>query len=119
MTNVWCLIDLAAEVMCVPLFALARAARVLVRLSQVIVQAIESLLPLPPVRLHPLGGCAHRAGLEPAWPPLRVAALGYEAGALQHLQVLRHRGEAHVEGRGELGDGRLAGDEPAENGAAG
>src|SRR5206468_4922958 len=51
------------------------------------IQALEALVPEAPVLPHPLGRLTQAPDLEAARPPLRVAALGDQAGALQHFQV--------------------------------
>jgi DNA-3-methyladenine glycosylase II len=59
---------------------------------------------MPPVLADPVGDRAQRLWLQPAGPPLRLAALLDETGPLKHLEVLRDSGQAHVEGRSELCD---------------
>src|ERR1051326_3429725 len=83
----------------------------LFQLAEVVVEAVERLLPKLFVMLDPVGGLFERRRREVAAAPLRVAAAGDEAGALEHLQMLRDRWEAHVERRGDLRDRRLAGRE--------
>jgi hypothetical protein len=58
-------------------------------------------LPEPAVALQPFGGLRERLGLEPAGPPLRVAAARNQAGALQDLHVLGDRRVTHRERRGQ------------------
>src|ERR1043165_2274110 len=87
--------------------------------AEVVVEAIEALLPKLFVAIDPVGGVFQRRRLEVAAAPLRVARAGDEAGALEDLEVLRHGGEAHVERGGELGDGRLAGREAGQDRAPG
>ena len=48
------------------------------------------------------------AGLEPAWSVLGIAAPADQAGALEHLEVLRDRLQCHLERLGELVDRCLA-----------
>src|SRR5439155_7515277 len=67
-------------------------------LAQIVVQPVEPLVPEPAVVLDPLGGVLQRRRLQPARPPLRFAAARDQAGALQHLQMLRDGGKAHREG---------------------
>jgi hypothetical protein len=57
--------------------------------------------------------------VEPAGAPLRLAALLDEAGALQHLEMLRDRRQAHVEGGRQLGDRRLSPGQASEDRAPG
>src|ERR1043165_6550482 len=87
--------------------------------AEVVVEAIEALLPKLFVAIDPVGRVLQRRRLEGAAAPLRVVRAGAEAGALEDLEVLRHGGEAHVEWRGELGDGRLAGREAGQDRAPG
>src|SRR5205085_11067774 len=78
------------------------------QLLQVFVESIETFLPELAVVIHPAGHFFQRPGVELAGTPLRVAAARDEPGPLQHLEMLRHRGEAHVERLGQLGHRRLA-----------
>src|SRR5579862_5236661 len=72
------------------------------------VEALEALVPEPPVLPHPLRRLLEARGLEAARPPLGAPALRDEAGALQHLQVFADSGQAEVERLGQLRDRRLA-----------
>src|SRR5262252_10201689 len=74
------------------------------QILQYVVQALEALVPEAPVFPHPAGRLAQPTALEAARPPLRVAALRDQAGALQHFQVFGDRGEAEVERFGQLRD---------------
>src|SRR6266566_1948604 len=67
--------------------------------GQIVVQSVEALFPELPVIFDPIGGGPERRRVEPAGSPLRFAAARNEPGALQHLQMLRHRGQAHRERR--------------------
>src|ERR1700732_3121850 len=78
------------------------------QLVQVVSQAIEAVLPEHTVVLEPPGGVLERTHLEPAWAPLRLATARHQAGALEHLEMLRDSGKRHLEGPGELLDRRLA-----------
>src|SRR5579864_7972263 len=78
------------------------------QLLQNFVQALETLVPEAPVLSHPVGRLLQPAGLQAARPPLRVAALCDQAGALQHFEVFRDAGEAQVERLGQLRDRGLA-----------
>jgi hypothetical protein len=42
-----------------------------------------------------------------------------QAGLFEHAEMLRHRGQRHVEGLGKLANRQLSEREPGENGAAG
>src|SRR5438034_9139535 len=83
--------------------------------AEVILQAIDALVPESAVLLHPSRDFAQRHRLESAGPPLRVATARDQAGALQHLQVLGNGGGRHFEGRGQLLGRRPAGGESREN----
>src|SRR5437773_8080639 len=65
---------------------------------QVLVQTIEPLLPDDAITLDPLVDLLERACLERRGPPLRLFAARHESRAFEHLDVLTHRGKAHVEG---------------------
>src|SRR3954447_1931579 len=91
----------------------------LFQLAQVFVQAVETLFPEFSVVLDPVGDLFERRRLEVAGAPLRVAAAGDEAGALEHLQMLGDGGKTHVERLGELRHRRLAGRETGQDGPPG
>src|SRR5712691_1194195 len=55
---------------------------------EVLVEAVEVRFPEIAIVLHPVGNLLQRRRLQSARPPLRSAAAGDEAGALEHLQVL-------------------------------
>src|SRR5690242_9658798 len=74
------------------------------QILQNFVQALEALVPEAPVFPHPLRSLLEPAALEPARPPLGVAALRDEARALQHFQVFGDAGQAQVERFGQLRD---------------
>ena len=101
--------------------ALSRGVLFLLRLQLVQqgVEALEAPLPELAVALEPVGGLGERLGLEPARPPLRVAAARNQPGALEHLEVLGDRGLAHRERLGELRHRGLARREPGEDRPAG
>src|SRR5882724_341084 len=77
-------------------------------LAQIVLQAIQVLLPETAIVLEPIGGVLERTRLQLAGPPLRLATAGDQPGALQHLQVLGDGGKAHREGLRQLRDRRLA-----------
>src|SRR5256712_485323 len=90
-------------------FGLSRVgAGLLLKLAEVAVEAVEALLPEAPIALDPVGDLPQALGLEPAGPPLRVAAPGDQAGGLEHLEALRGPGEAPGGRVRELGDRRPA-----------
>src|SRR5438105_6166861 len=82
--------------------------------GQIVVQAVEALFPELPVIFDPIGGAPERRRVEPAGSPLRFAAARNEPGALQDLQMLRHRGQAHRERLGQFADGRLSRGKPRQ-----
>src|SRR5438045_4821456 len=62
--------------------------------AKVFVQSVEAFFPESAVVIDPLGDVLERAGVEVAGPPLRVAAAGDQAGALEHFEVLGDRRHA-------------------------
>src|SRR6266852_6999589 len=63
---------------------------------EVAFELVEAFFPVAPVVLDPVGDVLEGIRLEPAGPPLRLAAALDEARALEDLEVLGHRGKAHV-----------------------
>jgi hypothetical protein len=59
-------------------------------LGEDVVESFVSFLGLLAVAVDPLRHQVEDLGLEVAWPPLRVAALGDEPGVGEHLHVLGH-----------------------------
>src|SRR5688572_25791518 len=92
---------------------------VLLKFLEVVVEAVEALFPEAAVMLDPTRGVLQRRGLEPAWPPLRLAAALNEPGALEHLEVAGDGGEADLKGRRQLVHRRLPARQPTEDRAAG
>src|SRR5881628_1746433 len=82
---------------------------------EVAVQLVEALLPVAPVILDPVGDVLERIRLEPAGPPLRLAAALDQARALEHLQVLGNGGQADVEGLGQFQYRAFARGEPRKD----
>src|SRR4051812_50054095 len=66
-------------------------------LLHIVVQPVEALFPELAVAVRKPGDFLQRRGDQPAWPALRIAPPLDEAGALEHLQVLRDCRQAHVE----------------------
>src|SRR6266568_835411 len=64
------------------------------QLVQVLVQAIEAFFPEFFVVVDPAGGLFQRRRIEMAGAPLRVAAAGDQASALEDFEVLGDGGEA-------------------------
>src|SRR3954454_13501496 len=94
------------------------SALLLLRLEfdEIIVEAIETLVPELAIAIEPVVHLLEGAGLDPARPPLRLAAARDKTGALQHLEMLGDGGKAHGERLGELRHRRFARHEPRENG---
>src|SRR5262245_1300441 len=88
-------------------------------LVQVLVQSVVALVPEATVSVGPLGDLLERGGAEPRGPPLPLPPPRDEAGSLQHLEVLRDRGQAHLEGLRQLGHRGLALRQTREDGASG
>src|SRR5580704_11488196 len=88
-------------------------------LLQVIVEAVETLVVEAAIMFEPVIDLFQRARLNAARPPLRFAAARDQAGALKHLEMLRHRRQRHSEGLGQLEHRSVAKRQPRQNGAAG
>src|SRR6266850_1246158 len=86
---------------------------------EVAVQPVEALLPVAPVILDPVGDVLERIRLEPAGPPLRLAAARDQARAGQDLQVPGDGGKADIEGFRKFLDRSLSGGESGEDRAPG
>src|ERR1700704_992514 len=85
------------------------------QLAQIVVQAVEALLPEAAIALEPVVDVLQRARLDAAGPPLLLAASCDQARALQDLEMLGHGGKAHVERLGELRDRGLAQRQPRQD----
>ena len=79
-----------------PRWQLGRPPLLGLQLAQVLVQPVEALFPELAVALQPVGHVLERRGLQPARPPLGLAALGDQPGALEHLEVLGDGRQAHA-----------------------
>src|SRR5712691_719999 len=86
---------------------------------EIVTQLVEALFPVAPVVLDPSGDVPERSRLEPAGPPLRLAAARDQARAGKNLQVPGDGGKADVEGFGKLLDRSLSGGELGEDRAPG
>src|SRR2546430_12691244 len=71
----------SAAVLALPPAAMSPPFRL--QLAQIVLQAIEALVPETAIVLQPVGGLLERSRLEPARPPLRLAAARDQTGALQ------------------------------------
>src|SRR5437867_367227 len=78
------------------------------QLLQVGLQPIEPCLPQAAIWLDPIGHVLQPARIQAAGPPLCIAAPNHQPRALEHFQVFRDGGHAHIEWLGEFGDRRLA-----------
>ena len=70
---------------------------------------------MPPVLADPVGHVPERTCPQPTRTPLGLTSLLDEPGSLQHPQVLRDRGLAHVERFGEILDRGLASGEASQD----
>src|SRR4051794_39122491 len=84
-------------------------------LCQVLVECIEAAIPEMPVAIDPVRCRSECDGVQSRGTPLGIAPAGDQARLLQHLQVLRDRGQRHVERRGDVVHRRLASREPRED----
>lgn len=82
---------------------------------EVLREGIQTAIPETPVLLEPRRKGLQWLPLEMTRPPLRLPATRDEAGGLQHLEVLRDGGDAHVVGLRELLHVRVARGEPSED----
>ena len=71
------------------------------------------------MEFEPGAGVVERGGVDPAYPlpPPRFAR--HEAGALEHAEMFRHRGEGKRKRLGEMADGRFPRDQAIKDGPAG
>src|SRR5262245_46835583 len=67
------------------------------KILQIVVEAVETFVPEAAVVLDPVGGGLEGAGLEPARPPLGLAAASDQAGAFEHFEVFGNAGQADGE----------------------
>src|SRR3954447_20376100 len=85
--------------------------------AQVRVESVHACFPRLLPRLHPLDGLVERVGLQAARAPLGLLAANDQARALEHLEMPRYRGQAHLERLRQLADRRLALGQAREDGA--
>src|SRR5580658_7067797 len=88
----------------------------LLQFVQILVKAIEALFPETAVVLQPIGNVPEGRSLQSAGSPLRLAAARDEARVLQHLEVPRDGGHAHLEWLGEVRYRCFSGNETREDG---
>ena len=86
---------------------------------QVLIEAIESLLPDLAVALGPGGHVLQGGGVDAASSPLGLLPAGDQTRPFEHTQVFRDRRHAHVERLGEFGHREFAQGETSQNGSAG
>src|SRR6478735_43723 len=87
--------------------------------AEIILQPIEPLLPEPAIFLEPVVDALQRIQLDPARPPLRLAAAGDQARVLQHLEMPGDRRSADVEWLRQFRDRGLAKRQPRQDRPAG
>jgi len=82
---------------------------------EVLREQVELGLPEAAIAREPGVGRAKRRHTEAGAPDASIARDPRQSGALEDADVLRDRGERHVEPRRELADGRRASGEPGED----
>jgi hypothetical protein len=80
-------------------------------LTEVFVHPVEPAFPREPALLGPCRDLIEAFRVERAWPILGAMTSDDEPSALEHLDVLRDRGERQIERLGELIHSRLSGGE--------
>src|SRR5882724_1106952 len=75
---------------------------------QIIIEAVEALVPEPAIVLKPGVDADECFRFDSARPPLRFAAAADEPGMLEHLEVLGHGRKAHIERLRQFADRRFA-----------
>src|SRR4051794_30724995 len=76
-------------------------------LSQVLIERVEAAIPEMPIAIDPVSRRSERDRVQSRRPPLGIASTGDQARLLEHLQVLRDRGQRHVERGGDVVHRRL------------
>jgi hypothetical protein len=74
------------------------------KFAKVVLQTIESPMPQAAIVFQPGGHLLEGSRRNPARPPLGLAALRDQAGALEHSQMLGYGGKAYLERLGQFGD---------------
>ena len=82
-------------------------------------QSVESVFPEGALPGNPVRGRDERPRIQPAVVDAALASPLEQSSLLQDLQVLRDRGERHLERLREVRDARLSESEPREDGAPG
>src|SRR5947209_7676623 len=88
------------------------------QLLQVDLEAVEALVPQIAIMLEPVVDALEGDRLDAARPPLRLAPARDQAGAFQHLEMLRYRRQAHRKGLGEFRHRGFPKREPRQDGPA-
>src|SRR5476651_728248 len=83
--------------------------------AKIIVEPVDLRIPEPAVLFHPRCGVTKRRCIEAARPPLRLPAPRDQAAALEHLEMLRNRGERHRKGPRKFTYGRFPRHQPRQN----
>jgi hypothetical protein len=78
------------------------------QLAQIGVELVEALLPMRTVFLDPTRSLFQWLGLQAAGTSLSIPPTLNESGPLEHSQVFRDSGQAHIERRGEFPHSQLA-----------
>src|SRR6266404_4305082 len=87
------MMSVRSAVVAVGLVLAAMSPSLPLQLAQVVVQAIEALLPETPIVLQPVCGVLEGTRLEPAGPPLRLAT----SRELRRARIARRVGSARAE----------------------
>src|SRR6202790_3583881 len=87
--------------------------------TQIVVQAVELLLPRHTIVLDPVGDVLKTGGMDAAGAPLGSAAAGEKPSVFKDFEVLRDGGHAHLKRLGKFGHGGFAGHEVSQNGSTG
>src|SRR5437868_1878267 len=77
----------AATLLLLLLFRGFRFRRIGLQRAEIVLQAVEPLLPEPAILLEPIVDALQGVELDPARPPLRLTAARDQAGVLQHLKM--------------------------------
>src|SRR5579885_228333 len=95
--------------------ATARLLSLCLDLAQVLVETIEAFLPETPILLDPISRVLERRRFQPARSPLGLPPPADQPRSLEHLEMFRDGGKAHVERLRQFGDRKLAHREAGED----
>src|ERR1700761_8553076 len=87
--------------------------------SQMLVEVVETALPLAAKRLHPGIDASESNARQRPWPALGIAPPFNEAGLFQHPQMLRYRRLTEAERPHQLRHIRTTQRQPSQDGAPG